>query len=246
MENEKKKSKIGLLFVSLATLLLIGVCTYAIFNYTKPFGLNDSDIEEFKEEYESLNGKQREDSDTILTTLEIDDKLEVYYKSDEEILDIINNEKAIIYFGFSDCPWCRAMIETLASAVVDKEKKLYYVDISEIRNVYAYENGEVIETNEGSDSYYELLKTLDDYLPDYNVKNEDGEIIPTNTKRIYAPTIITVKNGNVMDLFSPGSENISDPSNKVTDKEANDLYTKFLKLINDLDTENCDITSTGC
>ncbi len=241
------KNKVFMVFAIIATLAIVGLCTYAVFNYTTPLNENDSDIAQFKEEYESLNGLEDDVRDNTHTTLKIDENAQIYYKTDEEIVEFMNNEQGIIYFGFSDCPWCRAMIETLISATVDKEINLYYVDISNSRNTYAFQNGEVTETEKGTDAYYEIIDFLDGKLPEYNVKNENDEILSTNTKRLYAPTIVTVKDGTLVDLYSPGSNDIADPYEKATDKEANDMYTKFLKMISDLENASCDINaSTGC
>ncbi len=240
MENKKKSFMIGVLIISFIVLALSG---YAVYNFTTK-NQNSSDITKFITQYESLNKKEDHNGKTAIE-LDLNEDATIFYKTDQEIMDLMQNKEAIIYFGFSSCPWCRSIITTLLEATVDEEITLYYVDIEDIRNTYIYENGELTESSTGTTGYYEILDFLDEYLSDYIIKDEDNNEHNTNTKRLYAPSVVTVKGGEVVEFFSPSSDMIDDPYEELSDKEELNLYNKFLNLIKNLRNEPCSSTS-GC
>ena len=96
----------------------------------------ESDAMKFKKEYESLNGTIREKDKQTIRTLSIDQDNPMVYSSCQDIIDRIENKETfIIYFGFSDCPWCRSSIETfIESAKENNITTVYYVDIKEDRD----------------------------------------------------------------------------------------------------------------
>ena len=81
---------------------------------------------EFKKQYESLNGTKN-DSDKDYLEVSLKENNPVQIKTDEEILDVLENGTGVIYFGFNSCPWCRSMVETLIESFDDNElENLYY------------------------------------------------------------------------------------------------------------------------
>ncbi len=247
----EKKNKVFLIVTIICTALVLAVCIFSIINndnkkVEEETKENNSDIAKFQDEYESLNGLPREGSDNIMIDLDINDNLEVYYKTDEEIVDVLNDEKAIIYFGFEDCPWCRAMLEEFSNALTDNNQELYYLSIKDIRNRFEVEDDEAVETTKGTDAYYDMLDILGDDLPDYIVTDEDDEEYDTDMQRIYAPTIVAIDKGEVIEVFSPGSDYIGDdPYEELSKNQRLNLYEKFDQLIMDFKSNPCE-TDEAC
>lgn len=221
MDVHMKKRSI---FVILAviTLLIITGCTYEEKEKV-------SDAVKFKEEYESLNGEKVDGSDDVYREIEIpEDNPFVYADANDIITMMDNNETFVIYFGFAKCPWCRSVLPTLidVSEELDLEK-IYYVDVSEIRDKLDIdEDGKVITVKEGSEGYLGLLNRLDKVLEDYTLIYEDEEIT-TGEKRIYAPNVVSVVNGQAKELETGISGEQTDAYMELTDDMKKDTYNKF-------------------
>ena len=105
-----------LLFIILGVLLL-GVLT----------GCSNT---KFKEEYESLNGKENKNG-KIHRTITIDKDNPFEYASAEKIVKMIEDKKTFyVYFGDPLCPWCRSVLEKFIEvAKKNNIDKVYYVKI---------------------------------------------------------------------------------------------------------------------
>lgn len=238
MEKKKIMYVIIALAITLVVMSVLGVLVYNHFKY--PY-----DAKEFIKEYESLNDNKIDNN--AYYDLDIDDDVLVMYKTAEEILDIINNkEDAMIYFGFSDCPWCRNMLGTLTEATADKKQIIYYVDIKEIRNVYEVVDDEIVETTKGDSAYYELLDILSDNLSDYSIKDDNQEEYQTNTKRIYGPSVITLTKGELKDIHVGTHEDVVDPYIELTDSQEDELYAKFISMISGIGNSSCSLEDEIC
>ncbi len=237
-----KKKKIGIIILMLFVILgIILLCIYK---------QNTTDAIKFKREYESLNGTIREKDGKTIRTLSIDKDNPFVYKKAEEIVDKMDNKETfVVYFGFSDCPWCRSVLPTLIKAAKDFElDSIYYVDIKEIRDELSIDkNGKVVTEKKGSKGYYELLKRFDNILEDYTLTDEQNKEINTKEKRIYAPNIIGVVKGKAEKLTTGISEKQTDGYMKLTDEMKEDTYNQFkcvLKCVTEKD-KTCSIDK-GC
>ena len=210
-------------------------------------GCKESDSIKFKKEYESLNNQNVDNSNYKYLSLSIPKDNRVIYKSDEEIIDIIKNETAVVYFGFNSCPWCRSMVESLLKVTNDLEiDKLYYVDISDIRDTLEVdENGNIVRTKTATASYNELLTILDKYLDYYVIYNNQNEEIETKEKRIYAPNVLVVENGKIVGLTTGVSDNLENPFDTIDDKIKEDSYEVLYNLIKEIKPTNVCIDG-GC
>ena len=127
------------------------------------------------------------------------------------------------------------MINPLLEIVKDNNvKKVYYLNILELRDSYEVEDKKVLRTKEGSDSYYKILDELSEYLKDYSITDVKGKEYATGVKRLYAPTVVMVKDGEVKAFHEDVVESLEDPYaglNKEQDKELrtifNDMITKY-------------------
>ena len=203
-----------------------------------------SDAILFKKEYEELNDKYYEASKDKFLKVKIESTNLYVYKSDEDILDVIENEDAIIYFGYAKCSYCRNIVGILNDVAKDKGiKKIYYVDISNIRDSYEIIDKTVAKITNGTSSYYKLMEVLDDYLSDYYIKDSNGEKYNTGVKRLYAPTVAAIKDKKVIGFYE-GPRNETKHYKKLSESKSEELRKTFEKIINDLNSDIC--LTSGC
>lgn len=208
-----------------------------------------TDAERFKEEYESINNTTRKKDNKTIRALEIPAENPMVYKTAEEISQKMDDKETfIVYFGFRDCPWCRSVIEELIKAGNDNSVgKIYYVDVKDIRDVKEIdEEGNITTSKEGSDGYKELLEKMGNVLEDYTLQKNEEETVSAEEKRIYAPNVVAVANGEAIKLTSGESESLKDPYQKLTKEMRKETYEKFECLIKCLEKENKTCQKKSC
>ncbi len=204
-----------------------------------------SDAIRFKEEYEALNGTMNETNKMNYPIVEIKEDNPFVYKTDDEIVKFLENGTGIIYFGFSSCPWCRTAIPMLMKAAESTSLgEINYVDIKNIRDSLTLDdNDQVVVSAEGTNGYKEILKKLDKVLDPYYLISKNGKQIDTKEKRLYAPTVIAIKNGNILDIHVDtvkSQENGYTPLSAKEQEELFGIYQKmFLKLLDSSCDESC-------
>jgi thiol-disulfide isomerase/thioredoxin len=205
------KKKI-LIVVAIIIAALAFVCIYKIHSDYKK-----SDAYKFKVEYESLNGEKNDYGKTY-RTVNISKKNKMKYATAKEIVKKTENKETfIVYFGFSKCPWCRSMIENLVDLSIENDMDIYYVDVLDIRDTIEYVDGELKTTKEGDKDYMKLVELYSDVLSDYTIKNGE-EKMSAGEKRIYAPNVVAVVNGEAKEMVEGVSEELEDPYGEITDK----------------------------
>ena len=133
----------------------------------------------------------------------------------------------MIYFGFPECPWCRnavpVLIETAKEIGIDK---IYYFNALSIRDKkHLNENGKIVVDEEGTEEYKELVDLLYDYLGEYEGLND------SSIKRLYFPTVVFIKNGNILGMHIGTVNTQTDPSEELTTQQIEELkkiYTKYM------------------
>ena len=193
----------------------------------------------FKIEYESLNNVKDDKSNNEYLNINIDSNNDVKYASIDKILDILNgknNETAIIYFGKSDCPWCRNMIVTLLQVAKENDiKKIYYYNPEEIRK-------------ENTEQYQELVSFLKDYLrTDTTTQKETDQNFDSSKKRLYMPDVYFIKNGKIIGNHICTVDSQTNPKIELTDtqkQELKEIYNNFIKQMKS--TSTCDEGKGPC
>ena len=226
----EKSNKIYLGIILVCTVLVIGLCVYAIATHKEE---KLTDAFKFKKEYESLNEVVNENNEKQYMEIFIDEENPIVYKTGQEIVEIMKNEDAIIYFGFATCPWCRNAVPVLLEAAKELNvDKIYYVDILDIRDTYKFSGSIEPElTKKGTDAYYEIVKFLDKYLQKFYVNDDAGNMYDTGVKRLYAPTVVGVKNGKVVGFHEATVESQTDPYEVLTDKQKEELKKEYKTII---------------
>ena len=98
------------------------------------------------------------------------------YKSETEIIDILENGSGIIYLGFPECPWCQSYVVYLNEVARDNGiENIYYLNIKEMRA-------------NNTENYQKIVALIDSLLS----VDENGN------KRIYVPQVVFVKKGEII------------------------------------------------
>lgn len=123
----------------------------------------------------------------------------------------------IVIFAYPRCPYCRNLIPELTSIAKEKNQTVYYCKIDEYRDIYAYDEntGAPVMTKAAGEGYDELLNWLQDYLADYTISDKDKNKYEIGEKRIGAPTIVRIEEGEPVSTWKLSSvEDVSYPENK--------------------------------
>lgn len=235
-----KKEKILLIVLPIILLIL------ALLSYFKISSLN-TDAMKFKREYEKYNNKKT-DSGKEYLNLNIESNNPMKYKSADDLIDIISNKTGIIYLGFPECPWCRNAISVLLDVAEENDiKDIYYFNIKNERDSYTLEDSKLVyEKDEngneikGTKDYSKLLKALDSVLFDY-VLEIDGKKYETGIKRIYAPSVIFIKDGKIIGIQVSTVESQTDPYKKLTKDQYNELYDIYTDYVVKMKSSTCSI-----
>ena len=211
-----------------AVLIIIAAIAFAFIHKMRS-DYKKTDAYKFKVEYETLNN-QDNGYGKKYRELTITKKNRIKYSTAKEIVEKTENKETfIVYFGFSKCPWCRSMIENLIDLSIENKIDIYYVDVLDIRDTIEYKDGELKTTKEGDKYYMKLIDLYANVLDDYKIKNGD-ESINTGEKRIYAPNVISVVNGEAKEKVEGISEELEDPYGEITE-EMKKASIKQLKCI---------------
>jgi len=240
MEKDKKilLGIIGIILIAAIVIIVLVVRENNKIEYRK-------DALRFEEEYEALNNKGNDYNDKKYLELDISKENIIEYATEEEIVEILEDGDGVIYFGFPNCPWCRAMINPLLETAKDNNvKKVYYLNILELRDSYEVEDKKVLRTKEGSDSYYKILDELSEYLTDYSITDVKGKEYATGVKRLYAPTVVMVKDGEVKAFHEDVVESLEDPYAGLNEEQDKELRTIFNDMITKYQGNVC--TQEGC
>ncbi len=189
----------------------------------------ESDAQIFKQEYEILNNNVSWDGVTEFQPLTIPEDNDIKYATSEDIKLLLESGTGVLYLGFPECPWCRTLIPPLLQAKTDStyNGELYYYNALYDRNVLSLaDDGTITVEVEGSDIYNHLLSKLESYLLPYEGLNDD------TIKRIYFPTTVFVKNGNIINVHLNTIEEQKEGNSLLTQEQHNKLYNILLTNFN--------------
>lgn len=234
-------------FLILAVVLAALLLTLSLLKM--PGKITNKDAIKFKEEYENLNGKTNENSKKKYRTVKIDSKNKIVYSSAKEVLKMMEEKKSfVVYFGFDSCPWCRSVVENVSKISKELDEDIYYVDVKEIRDVYELDDENKVKlTKEGDKNYLKLIKKLDSVLKEYTLTTADDNEVQVGEKRIYAPNIVSVIDGEAKELTTGLSDKQTDGYMTLTDEMKQESYKKIKKVVQEVVNHNntCDLDK-GC
>ncbi len=236
MEN---KNKIIVVLIIILTMCVIGFCIYSVINKKDNV---ESDAIKFRQEYMELNDKVNENTGKPYVNVTISETNTVKYADEDEIVDILNNRTGIIYFGYKTCPWCRSLLPTLTKIAEENNETIYYLDIYDIRSSFELKDNSVNKVKDGSSGYYKILRLLDSYLEDFYLTDDEGNKFDTKEKRLYAPTVVAVSNGEVKSIHVGTVSSQESAYDKLTNEQTKELEEIIEKLI---DSKNSNVCSKG-
>ena len=218
MRDDLKRNSVKII-LSLIILVIAGIA----FIFLKP----ESMASRFKLEYESLNGQKTDDGREYME-VNINNDNKIVYADYKTIFDVLDGT-GVIYFGFPECPWCRNAVPILLEAAEESSiKQIYYLNNHDDRDTKVLKDGEVITEKEGTSNYNKLLEKLGDKASVYEGL-EDKTI-----KRLYYPTVVFVKNGEITDYIEGTVESQEDPYTALTKDQRQELKDKYKSAINNL------------
>ena len=237
-----------------AAILIIVICIggyFAVQHGKAKFAdanyVQTADEKRFKDEYEGLNN-----ADANSKKVEIPRHNYVKYITLKEAVDILDSGNGIIYFGFSGSPQCRYIVAPLIEAVAKgKVENLYYVDLrpynkkeNDLRDSYELdERNKAKKTKDAESEYYSILLALANNLEEYTLETDSGKKVSTGEKRLYAPTVVAVKDGKLLD-FHQGTVDNHDINDKneireLTKEEEKELLNIYQKLVKNFEDNTC-------
>lgn len=185
-----KRSKLYIFVVSILLLLVLVVLWF--------FGINEDVSEDslmFKRDYEAYN---------IQSTYEkvaIEKSNKAKYSSLSEINDTIKNGTGLIFIGMPNNHESRLLAEILVNLTTKSEiEEFLYLDLTNLRSEFKFQDEELVKTNETSDDYNKLLSLLDSYLDYYSVTINEKRYI-YREKYIEVPILIGVNDGKIVGVI---------------------------------------------
>jgi thiol-disulfide isomerase/thioredoxin len=233
-----KNSKFWIWFIPF--LLIICIAVWSMLVYLKNKNTTTSDAYKFRTEYAELNNQTNESNGKTYPTVELNNNNPFVYASVDDIKNLFDNGTGVIYFGFPTCPWCRNLVPILNEAVNNTSiEKVYYYNIKSIRSSISFDDNNKLVNEKGDDFYYYLLDKLDSYLTEYTIKDKNNKDYDTKEKRLYAPTVVFVKEGKIIGVHEGTVDSQEDPYVVLDDKQKDELMSIFQDYLTKV-TESCD------
>lgn len=132
----------------------------------------------------------------------------------KEMIDKIDNKDTfVVYFGFSECPYCNVAVPLLNDVAKDYDSIVYYIDTR---------SNEEWESNMDIDDYDLVVEYLGEYL-DYD---DDGK------KHLYTPHVFFFKDGEVVKEHEGTIDGKTDEMSTQDVEELKEIYTEGFGDIN--------------
>lgn len=220
-------------------VILIGIICVLTYFIVKDNKVN-ADEKKFKKEYESFNGKTNLTSLKKYKILDIPEKNGIIYSSSDEVIELLSEGTGIIYFGFPECPWCRSMIVPFLEVTTAENEVVHYFNALSIRDIKSLDDdGNIKTSQEGTEKYYKILDLLGDKASVYDGLNDES------IKRLYFPTVVFVKNGEIVDIHVSTIDSQKDPYKKLSNKQIKELKKIYSSAIKKLHDNDSSIVCTG-
>lgn len=214
-----EKKKLGMIILGSIFIISVALGIY------QAIRVNDrkTDSIKFKTEYESING-QENSSNKNYAALDINKDNPMIYADYDKIYEVLNGT-GVIFFGFKECPWCRAAIPVLLEAAKEIGiDKIYYLNNKEDRDTKSLVDGNVVTEKEGTAEYYKLLDKLGtEYTEEYSGLND------SSIRRLYFPTVLVVKDGKIISSIVGTVDSQTDPYVSLTESQKSELKNNYIE-----------------
>ena len=182
-----------------------------------------------KNAFEALNGQTAANGQPYMEVHVSEDSLFVPI-NEEDALQLLESGTGVLIFEFPECPWYRNMMPVVDQAAKEMAlSKLYTFNIREERNqITLGDDGALVVANEGTEFYRKVLDLLGESASVYDGLNDES------IRRIYAPTVFVIENGEVISSHISTVDSQSDPLTPLTEaqhQELLDIYKSMFKVI---------------
>ena len=128
----------------------------------------------------------------------------------KELVYVLEKGTAVVYFGYTSCPWCRNAVPILIDSIKDNDiDTLYYVDIHNV-SFGKYKD--------------KIMKMLDPYLKE----NDEGE------KTITVPDVYVIKEGVIVSHHRGTVDSFKNPYNGMSNKQKKELKKIYDDMIGEI------------
>lgn len=225
-----------IIITSIVVIIAVMSSVLLFLKNDEPQVIYTDDEIKFKDEYEKLNGTELSDN-YILKAINIDSDNNVKYVSDDQLLNVLTIGTNVIYFGWPDCNWCRTMLPILISTLKENNvDTLYYYNFKSLRTAYEENNDE-----KKVKLYEDIINIIGNDIE--TVFDEDSK--RSGEKKMLAPTVVFIKNGNYIGLHFKTVDSQTDASSKLTKEEEEELKKKYKTLIESINNNVC-VENEGC
>ncbi len=217
------------------SILLVAFLVLGIFGCTKKTKEPTESSLAFKNEYETLNGKEnafgKQHRTVSIPEVNPFEKI----TPEELVTKLENKETFYVYFGDPLCPWCRSVIEK-ATLVANKNNidKIYYIKIWDdngnevLRSKYKLNKKNKPElVTPAASTYYTIMDHMKNLLKDYSLVTSDNKEVKIGEKRIYAPNFVYVENGVGIKLVTGNSTKQTNAFDELTTEMLEDEENIF-------------------
>lgn len=181
-----------------------------------------------KNAFEALNGQTAANGQPYMEVHIPEDSL-FEPINEEDALQLLESGTGVLIFEFPECPWCRNMMPVVDQAAKEMAlSKLYAFNIREERDQITLGDDGLVVVNEGTEFYRKVLEILGENASVYDGLNDES------IRRIYAPTVFVIVDGEVLSSHVSTVDSQSDPFIPLTDaqhQELLDIYKGMFEII---------------
>lgn len=181
-----------------------------------------------KNAFEALNGQTAANGQPYMEVHIPEDSL-FEPINEEDALQLLESGTGVLIFEFPECPWCRNMMLVVDQAAKEMAlSKLYAFNIREERDQITLGDDGLVVVNEGTEFYRKVLEILGENASVYDGLNDES------IRRIYAPTVFVIVDGEVLSSHVSTVDSQSDPFIPLTDaqhQELLDIYKGMFEII---------------
>lgn len=241
-ENSYKNTIIAAIVIALIFIVGLFIIKTLGPNKEDKNYVQTADESKFQQEYENLNGTESSEIKIIKDN-------NIVYIDMKQAAEILDSKSGVIYFGYASDELSRAAVPVLLDAMSSSElDTIYYVNLDSAegkRDLYSLNSKNKAKVvQEATQEYNAVRLALANHLEDYVLYTSKGKKVNTGQKRVEAPTVVSIVEGQVMG-FHEGTVDNHDGEKKLTKDQVKELTAEYTKLISSQLNKKCMIEE-GC
>lgn len=241
-ENSYKNTIIAAIVIALIFIVGLFIIKTLGPNKEDKNYVQTADESKFQQEYENLNGTESSEIKIIKDN-------NIVYIDMKQAAEILDSKSGVIYFGYASDELSRAAVPVLLDAMSSSElDTIYYVNLDSAegkRDLYSLNSKNKAKVvQEATQEYNAVRLALANHLEDYVLYTSKGKKVNTGQKRVEAPTVVSIVEGQVMG-FHEGTVDNHDGEKKLTKDQVKELTAEYTKVISSQLNKKCMIEE-GC